>query len=51
MATKRAASIVAVSMVETLVLTKWDFHRHCDRQVLQVFKAHVSPRCNDTSIK
>ena len=39
---KRAASIVAVTMVETLVLTKWDFHRHCDRQVIRVFKAIVS---------
>ncbi|KAG0586763.1 hypothetical protein KC19_2G115200 [Ceratodon purpureus] len=37
-ASKRAASIVAVTTVETLVLTKWDFHRHCDRQVLKIFK-------------
>ncbi|CAN5965997.1 unnamed protein product [Sphagnum jensenii] len=31
----RAASIVAVTLVETLVLNKWDFFRHCDRDVIE----------------
>ncbi|XP_073396103.1 uncharacterized protein [Physcomitrium patens] len=39
-ATKRAATIVTVSHVDSLVLSKWDFHRHCDRHVLRVFKSN-----------
>ena len=39
---KRAASVVAVSQVETLVLNKWDFHRHCDRDVIGALAKHVS---------
>jgi hypothetical protein len=40
--TKRAASIVAVTEVDTLVLNKWDFHRHCDRDVIKALSQHVS---------
>lgn len=39
--TKRAASIIAVSPVETLVLTKWDFHRHCDRNIIDILSNKV----------
>ena len=41
--TKRAASIVAVTEVDTLVLNKWDFHRHCDRDVIKALSQFVSP--------
>lgn len=42
MESKRAASVVAVSLVDTLVLNKWDFHRHCDRDVIRALAKHVS---------
>ncbi|KAG0591434.1 hypothetical protein KC19_1G175700 [Ceratodon purpureus] len=44
MDSKRAASVVAVSLVETLVLNKWDFHRHCDRDVIRALAKHQYKR-------
>ncbi|OAE35346.1 hypothetical protein AXG93_3546s1040 [Marchantia polymorpha subsp. ruderalis] len=37
---RRAVSIVTISPVEVLVLNVWDFHRHCDRDVIQALAAH-----------
>lgn len=44
MESKRAASVVAVSLVETLVLNKWDFHRHCDKDVIKALAKHEYKR-------